>query len=231
MATQVKICGITRPEDAARAAELGADRLGLNFLAGPRKISADDAIRIFYTVPEEHAESRPWPHVALCALKKHEYDGAATWRDICSLNSSFTLQIYAQDYSSSEAKELAGLDWWMVQHVHSRESLREMVLNFHVLGLTPSAILLDTAAPGKAGGTGQSFNWSWIAEARDAGELSGLPPIVLAGGLTPDNVAQAVRIARPYAVDVSSGVEVPGKPGIKDPIKMRDFIQAAKGAL
>jgi phosphoribosylanthranilate isomerase len=90
--------------------------------------------------------------------------------------------------------------------------------------------VLDTSAPGLLGGTGKTFNWHWIAEARDAGELDGLPPMILAGGLTPDNVAEAIRIAKPYAVDVSSGVEVPGKPGIKDPVKMRDFIQAAKSA-
>jgi phosphoribosylanthranilate isomerase len=98
------------------------------------------------------------------------------------------------------------------------------------IGKKPSAYVLDTASPEKLGGTGQTFNWNWIAEARAAGELEGLPPIILAGGLTPENVAEAIRIARPYAVDVSSGVEVPGKPGIKDPVKMRDFIQAAQSA-
>src|SRR6185369_13376000 len=99
----------------------------------------------------------------------------------------------------------------------------------HLIG-SPDALLLDTASKSALGGTGESFNWNWIAEAREAGELNGLPPIILAGGLTPDNVAEAIRIARPYAVDVSSGVEVPGKPGIKDPLKIRDFIQAAKSA-
>jgi phosphoribosylanthranilate isomerase len=96
--------------------------------------------------------------------------------------------------------------------------------------MLPAAFVLDTASKTQLGGTGQSFNWHWIAEARAAGELTGLPPIILAGGLTPDNVADAIRIVRPYAVDVSSGVEVPGKPGIKDPLKLRDFIQAVRAA-
>ena len=96
--------------------------------------------------------------------------------------------------------------------------------------LAITCLLLDTASAEKLGGTGKAFDWNWIAEARAAGELDGLPPLILAGGLTPDNVADAIRIARPYAVDVSSGVEVAGRPGIKDPIKMRDFIHAVRGA-
>ena len=92
-----------------------------------------------------------------------------------------------------------------------------------------AAVVLDTASPDKLGGTGRPFDCHWIAEAREAGELAGVPPIILAGGLNPDNVAEAIRIAKPYAVDVSSGVEVAGKPGIKDAVKMRDFIQAVQG--
>ncbi len=117
-------------------------------------------------------------------------------------------------------------DTWLPLKVENRESIFQLNSRVARLGLRPGAILLDTAHENKLGGTGQSFNWHWIAEARAAGELAGLPPIILAGGLTPDNVADAIRIAQPYAVDVSSGVEVVGKPGIKDPIKMRDFIQA-----
>ena len=77
--------------------------------------------------------------------------------------------------------------------------------------------------------TGKTFKWEWIAKARSGGKLKGLPSLVLAGGLNPDNVAAAVRIARPEAVDVSSGVE--SRPGKKDYAKLRDFIAAAKAAL
>ena len=95
------------------------------------------------------------------------------------------------------------------------------------LQLHPAALLLDTASP-KLGGTGQPFNWNWIAEARAAGELENL--LILAGGLNPDNVAEAIRIAHPYAVDVASGVEYPNQPGIKDPARVKAFIQAVRSA-
>ena len=138
-----------------------------------------------------------------------------------------------QIYGQSELRVVDGDDgfpYWFVAPVATRQSIIDLAVLIGVERYCPRAILLDAASPSQLGGTGQSFNWHWIAEAREAGELDGLPPIILAGGLNPDNVAEAIRIARPYAVDVSSGVEVPGKPGIKDPIKMRDFIQAVHGA-
>jgi phosphoribosylanthranilate isomerase len=83
------------------------------------------------------------------------------------------------------------------------------------------AWLFDTYAPGKPGGTGETFNWDLALQARGWGR-----PIFLAGGLTPENVAEAARGAQPYGVDVSSGVEA--APGRKDPAKLKAFIQAAK---
>jgi phosphoribosylanthranilate isomerase len=85
--------------------------------------------------------------------------------------------------------------------------------------------LVDAFHAARFGGTGETVDWDLAALVRE--QIGG--PTILAGGLTPDNVAEAIRKVRPYAVDVSSGVEV--SPGIKDPIKVRDFIQAAKGAL
>ncbi len=88
------------------------------------------------------------------------------------------------------------------------------------------AILLDAYVPGVAGGTGEQFNWKWVAEARDAGKLDNLPPLVLSGGLNAENVAEAVRIVKPWMVDVSSGVE--SSPGVKDLKKIEDFIHAVR---
>jgi phosphoribosylanthranilate isomerase len=87
-----------------------------------------------------------------------------------------------------------------------------------------TAILIDSFSPDMYGGTGKRVNLSFAAEIVARSKV----PIILAGGLTPDNVAEVTRIVRPFAVDVSSGIEE--KPGIKDPIKMRDFIQAVRGA-
>jgi phosphoribosylanthranilate isomerase len=94
-----------------------------------------------------------------------------------------------------------------------------------IAGMTPSAILIDAAAPGIYGGSGQTADWRLVARYRDwIGEM----PLILAGGLTPDNVAAAIALVRPHAVDVASGVEA--SPGKKDPVKLRDFIAAARAA-
>jgi phosphoribosylanthranilate isomerase len=98
---------------------------------------------------------------------------------------------------------------------------------------TPSgllAILLDTAAaPGvPPGGTGRRFNWKWIAQAREDGLFDEWPPLMLAGGLSPSNITKAVRIARPWGVDVASGVEVEDSPGVKSIDRIRDFVRNAR---
>ncbi|MFQ5491831.1 MAG: hypothetical protein ACE5GE_14015, partial [Phycisphaerae bacterium] len=90
----------------------------------------------------------------------------------------------------------------------------------------PDLILLDAAATDQLGGTGQSLNWQLIADRRQAGCFDDWPPLVLAGGLTSKNVANAIRLVRPAWVDVASGVEQ--RPGTKDPAKVRAFLEAAK---
>jgi phosphoribosylanthranilate isomerase len=229
MPTRVKICGITRPEDATLAAELGADFIGINLLTGPRRISGQLAQSICDLIVDRRypPPSRRPDVVVLCQSDRVHFPDSAHW----SVDFGPTLvQIYGLPNERDRSSFFLKDRWWMVTQVASRQSLSETVNELRSLSSPPAAVLLDTASTTYLGGTGKSFNWNWIAEARDAGELNGLPPIILAGGLTPYNVAEAVRIAKPYAVDVSSGVEVPGKPGIKDPIKLRDFIQAAKAA-
>jgi phosphoribosylanthranilate isomerase len=235
--TRIKICGITRPEDAELAAELGADFVGLNFVGGPRKITISRAASILRVIHP------PLVRVGLAPFDMsmdypHQLD------DVRTLDIE-VFQVYADRIATAPRWFSAGdggPQWWAVRHIDSMASLkalaeewshwpeRRIVGCFGVGQEKPSAFVLDTAVKGQLGGTGQSFNWHWIAEARAAGELNGLPPIILAGGLNPDNVADAIRIARPWAVDVSSGVEVPGQPGVKDPSKMRDFIQAVRAA-
>jgi phosphoribosylanthranilate isomerase len=136
-------------------------------------------------------------------------------------------QIYGASWRL--AKSVEGLVWVCAQ-VATRASIATLASGLETLTRMPDGILFDTAVVGRQGGTGQTFDWNWISDARTAGELTQLGAIILAGGLTPENVADAIRIARPYAVDVSSGVEIAGKPGIKDPIKMRDFVQAVRGS-
>jgi len=228
-----------RADDAALAAELGANSFGLNFVGGPRMIDDQKAFELLQALRDRFGRE-PMPDrsafaipVALVRAPSRRY-WQAQWHSDLNYLRIKRFQLYGED----EIDLLSHLDdnanrndgYWKVMPVFDRSSLAGLSQAVTGLSWKPQAIVLDTASPDKLGGTGQSFNWHWIAEARAAGELDGLPPLILAGGLTPDNVAEAIRIARPYAVDVSSGVEVPGKPGIKDPIKMRDFIQAAQSA-
>jgi len=96
-------------------------------------------------------------------------------------------------------------------------------------GQGPAYILFDAQTPGRPGGTGQTANWAAIATARRDDRSTNWPPVLLAGGLTPDNVAEAIDAVHPTGVDVSSGVELENKPGSKDPAKVRAFIAAARG--
>ena len=267
--TRVKICGITRAEDAALAAELGADFIGLNFVRGPRKLDDRQALTILMACASldrfQAYESRFVSLVAYGAgtllpqcPKEHrryllfiqEYGRTAesvrngqkkarleTVASIIGQRQRSVSRRILQKVGLLPEPQLGGLEYstddafwvFLPLPVEGRESLGCLGHELQRLLIRPATVLLD-AASDKLGGSGQTFDWHWIAEAREAGELAGLPPIILAGGLTPENVAEAIRIARPYAVDVSSGVEVTGKPGVKDAVKMRDFIQAAKGA-
>jgi phosphoribosylanthranilate isomerase len=225
--TRIKICGITQIGDAWDAVYLEADFVGLNMFRGPRKISDDTFTQIFWGLRDEDSPvTRRVDLVALVAADE-------LLADRTRLNIPYGMdayQLYGKDLSEAARSPLLTNRWWMPVQIDSRAAIVDAAVAVAMLPAPPAALLLDTASPTHLGGTGQSFNWHWIAEARAAGELDGLPPIILAGGLNPDNVADAIRIARPYAVDVSSGVEFPGQPGIKDPFKMRDFIQAVHAA-
>jgi phosphoribosylanthranilate isomerase len=229
--TRIKICGITRPEDAALAMELGADFIGLNFVGGPRQIGIDVARCLVNSIHNDLHATKPIAVGLTCAAaqSKGEVPSAIRIKHDTGIQ---TFQIYEDELVRTYRHPNIDMDYWYVVHVASRDltALRDLAIPNRLDGSNIAAVLLDTAATGKLGGTGRAFDWHWIAEAREKGELAGLPPIILAGGLNPGNVAEAIRIARPFAVDVSSGVEVPGKPGIKDPVKMRDFIQAVQGA-
>jgi len=219
--TRVKICGITRPGDAVLAAELGAHAIGLNFFRGPRQIEPAQGLVIINALP---------PMITPVGLVDHIVKTGSTVTSAVSLQRELNIRTF-QTYSSGEQHALPAtlneqLDWWAVVPVASPASIKNLRALVSSFNTRPQGLVLDTYAIGQTGGTGQTFNWQWLAEAREAGDLAGLPPIILAGGLNPDNVAEAIRIARPWAVDVSSGVEPANTPGQKDPVKMRDFIQA-----
>jgi len=191
--------------DAVAAVEAGADAVGLMFCAAsPRRISVETAQTIARSLPPGILRvgvfADPAPEEVFLAMRQ------------CGLN---LLQFHGHE--TPEFCRQFGLMTMKAFRMRDARSLLE-IANYQT-----DAYLLDSCVPGLAGGTGVTFNWALAVEARTFGR-----PIFLAGGLTPDNVAEAVRTARPYAVDVSSGVEQ--SPGKKDAQKMRAFIDAARAA-
>ena len=203
MPVKVKICGITNLPDGMAAAEAGADLLGFVFYdQSPRHISMAAAAALIPKLP-------PLVLKVGVFVNAPEDVVVQTIRE-CGLS---LLQFHGDeppDYCAQFG--LMSMKAFRVRDAASLSALREYPTD---------AWLLDAYSPGKPGGTGETFNWNLALEARAWG-----CPIFLAGGLTPDNVAEAVRRAQPYGVDVSSGVEA--APGRKDHAKVRAFIQAAK---
>ena len=219
MAVRVKIEGITNLKDARAAVRYGADAIGLVFVKSPRRVEVKQARRIVANLG---------PFVQTIGLfVDPDID------EVISIGNTVGFDIIQLHGSES-----AG---WINEHLDApfikafrprRSSFTSQLHRFRSELDRPyqcRGVLLDAYDPKLAGGTGKTLSWEWIARARDGGKLKGLPPIVLAGGLNPDNVAEAVRTARPFAVDVVSGIEA--SPGKKDYAKIRDFIAAAKGAL
>jgi phosphoribosylanthranilate isomerase len=203
MQVKVKICGITNTDDAMAAVSFGADALGFVFFQGsPRYISPDAAAAIIRKLPSfvmtigVFVDEKP---------DQIEMIIASTGVDVIQLHGDEPPEMCAfsrRIIKAIRVKSLASLD----PLVHYREKV--------------SAFLLDTFSPDSFGGTGQKFNWDIATYAKQFGR------IILSGGLTPDNIIEAVKQVEPYGVDVSSGVEL--KKGEKDHLKMRLFIKRAK---
>lgn len=210
---RVKICGITSAADAEAAANLGADAIGLNFFAGsPRCVSEERAAAIVRGLPP-FVEA-----VALFVNESFEHMAAAAQR----LGSVRAIQFHGDQFAPCPVSPYRFIPAFAVRDAASLASIAQYLDRCRREGQLPAAILVDAHVPGVYGGTGQTAPWRVLADFRPG------VPLILAGGLTPDNVAEAVRIVRPYAVDVASGVEA--SPGVKDVEKMRRFIENAREA-
>lgn len=198
--TRVKICGITRKADALEAIRLGADALGFVFYENSsRQLGIEQACSVAGGLP---------PFVSRVALFLDADPGHV--EEVIRRFKPDVLQFHGDE--SPESCEGAGLPYIKAVPMGSVDSPQTYLERF----TGASAVLFDSHAVGAAGGSGTRFDWSRIP--------AGLQlPIVLAGGLNPGNVAEAVRQVRPFAVDVSSGVEA--SPGIKDHGLMADFIR------
>ncbi|HVA94526.1 MAG TPA: phosphoribosylanthranilate isomerase [Candidatus Dormibacteraeota bacterium] len=207
MLTRVKICGITTWADARLSVDLGASALGFNFYpASPRAISPADAWNIIRRLPpfvEAAGVFVDWPPLVVDALARALRLGS--------------VQLHGGE-SPREVAELAQ-SHRVIKAIRVRSGFRVASLARY---RAADALLLDGFARGLHGGTGRTLDWKLARAARAYGR------IILAGGLTPENIAEAIRVAGPYAVDVASGVE--RRPGRKDPARLRALFAAVESA-
>lgn len=203
MRVRVKICGITRTEDALAAAAAGADAIGLVFAESPRRVNLDQARTIVAALP---------PFLKVVGLFVDA--PAATVRAVLGRVPLDLLQFHGRE-TPDDCRIFA-------RPYIKAISMQDGVDAAAIAGRYTDAagLLFDGFHPQMAGGTGATFDWARLP--RDLGR-----PVILAGGLTPENVAAAVRATQPYAVDVSSGVEV--SKGIKSAEKIAAFIRAVVG--
>lgn len=210
---RVKICGITRPDDARIALDSGADALGfvVGSPASPRNVSLAEARKLMKSIPVFTSK------VAVTSAGDYK-----TIKRICSTLNPDAVQLHR--YTAD-----------LLQGIRENHPETELILATGIQ--TPSialispllsfgdAVLADTPTHNGLGGTGRTHDWKLSAKLRD--RIQPLP-LILAGGLTLSNIKAAIKAVRPYAVDVSSGVEK--RPGVKDHVKVREFIRRAKAA-
>ena len=200
---RVKICGITRAQDAIKAVEFGADAIGLVFYGkSPRAVSIDDARAIIQKIP-------PFVTVVGLFVDPSPKDVAAVLHRV-----SLDLLQFHGDELPSECSAY-GKPYIKAIKMREGEDIAAQVTQY----ASARGILLDTYDPKVPGGTGRVFDWNKIPKDLNR-------PIILAGGLTPENVWQAITKVRPFAVDVSGGVEA--DKGIKDVEKMAAFMRGVQ---
>ncbi len=205
MRTRVKVCGITRVADALVAAEAGADAIGLVFYPpSPRHVDIGQAVEIVRQLP---------PFVTTVGLFVNAEEGAIA--DVVRDVGVDLLQFHGDETPAFCARH--GRPWLRALRMRPDIDLRQEAELF----AAARGLLLDAYRPGVPGGTGDTFDWQRVPQ-----DLA--PRVIIAGGLDPANVGSAVRALRPYAVDVSGGVEA--EKGIKDPAKIRAFIDEVRRA-
>jgi phosphoribosylanthranilate isomerase len=202
----VKICGVTNPEDALAAIELGADALGFNLFPGSKRFLRLDSARHWISalpaqiarvavgVNPEFAEAENWLAGDLFhALQLH----GQSWYPFANRLAAIGKPLIAAIQVRTDARQTLDLEW------------------FHGF-----AVMFDGYRDGVFGGTGETFPWELLSRAKTD------KPVILAGGLNPENIQAAIKMTKPYAVDAATGVE--SRPGKKDHAKMRDFVAAVR---
>jgi phosphoribosylanthranilate isomerase len=244
--TLVKICGVRRLEDAIVAVDAGADVIGVNFWPGTkRSLPVAEAAAMLAALRAE------WPTLPpICGLFVNA-DAETIHATVTQCDLDFV-----QLAGDETPDDLARLTMPVIKTVRplpdeTPDALSARIGSFYDAAHhlppgpfgSPLVPLIDANVPGFYGGTGQRADWSFVAALRRESsvvsrerEMSSphdarltTHDFLLAGGLTPDNVGAAVRAVRPWGVDVASGVEIPGQPGVKDPERVRAFVRAVRG--
>ena len=209
---RIKICGVTTPADARFAADAGADAVGLNFYPqSPRFLAPQQAAAVVRALPAFTAAVGVFVGTEL--------------RRVCAVAFQLGLrgvQTYDDRPPAEDTFPFAHVPAFRVKDAADLDAVRRFVDAAVSLGRAPAAVLIDSHVPGQMGGTGHVAPWE-LLRGFDAGV-----PLVLAGGLTPENVAEAVAVVRPWGVDVASGVE--RAPGVKDSDKVARFVKNARSA-
>jgi phosphoribosylanthranilate isomerase len=208
--TRVKICGITNADDAHMAADAGAWAVGLIFAASERRADMTEAARVGTELHRKVEVAGVFANAAL--------DEVAEIADLCSLT---IVQLHGDEGPAYcvEVARRTGAKVIKAVRARDKQSIRSLAayrdrVDFH---------MIDAYSPDKLGGTGETFAWELVGE-RLHSEL----PLILSGGITPDNAAEAVRRVQPFAVDSASGTE--SAPGRKDPAKVAALIRAVEHA-
>ncbi|MCX6343725.1 MAG: phosphoribosylanthranilate isomerase [Armatimonadetes bacterium] len=228
--TQIKVCGITNIDDAIACAELGADMLGFVFADSPRQVSIEQVIEIV----REISSIQPNPSTILRVL------AGISLQHPTSNNQPLVraVGVFVEDQQIAEIIKRCGLDFAQL-HGNQSDEIAQMIGKERVIRVgriknessiealkqypTATYYLLDTYKKGQPGGTGETFNWELAIAAKSLGK-----PIILSGGLNPDNIFDAIRAVRPFGIDVSSGVEKSS--GRKDLKKVKEFINHVREA-
>lgn len=209
---RIKICGVTTAEDAWLAADSGADAVGLNFYPkSPRFITPTQAATIVRALPAFTAPVGVFVAMPL--------------RQVCAVAYQLGLrgvQTYDEQPPAEDSFPFAHVPAFRVKDARGLDAVRDFVAAATKLGRRPAAVLIDAHVEGQLGGTGHKAPWELLA-----GFDPGVP-MILAGGLTPENVAEAIAVVRPWGIDVASGVE--SAPGRKDAAKVARFVKNARAA-
>jgi phosphoribosylanthranilate isomerase len=200
--THVKICGVTSVQDVELCVAAGADAIGLNFVPGsPRCLTLEAAAQVAQAIPAHVLSVGVFVDADLAQL----------------LHYKRVLSLACLQLHGDEPPELLSP---LLPHAYKALRVRGADVLAEAARYAGEHVLLDAYVPGAHGGTGARFDWNL---ARDLGRVR---KVTLAGGLTPDNVAEAIAVAQPFCVDVASGVEL--SPGRKDPERVRAFVRAVK---